>query len=556
MFQPEPTAYLQVSTGYALPHGLPEYTFEETPALRLSDGRGSVAAGAGGNGAGALLYGSPIYSANSASVGPALTAAATYNFHSTTSSATSADATTSTVSAPAHHQSSLPILLKMEPNPDIVAQQEAARDYQPQLEGPLVGKKTPSTAITEEYAKADPVYVQKTLVLPQTYTHYRPIQGDGNCGWRAIGFGYFETLVKSGSKARVEAERQRLEALNAVLENVGGFSAYLFQDFVDETFALLQKMAELINDPSQAIGELLEAFNTPDISSSIMYHFRLLASAYLKGNRDTYSAFVTTDSGVDGYCQEVLERPGIEIDHLGLILLVNVLLKPVDFVLEVAYLDRSPGSEVNTYRFPEEANNRHPSELGPIIHLLYRPDHYDILYAPEPVNIQVHRVGGFSQSYEIESTPMGLHSYGTVDFQQLSSMIPGFGASATGLAPLLDTNPSPLTTYSPSPVSSWVTAPYVDPIQQAPPAPLPVPTPAPAPAPQTHPLRFSEYCQLREYTDNNTWREQTLQTTTFKNSHFNVAHYNNPNFQPEEYKPGADDHDTPPRSSGRKRGSV
>ena len=31
-------------------------------------------------------------------------------------------------------------------------------------QGPLVGKKTPSTAITEEYAKADPVYVQKTLV--------------------------------------------------------------------------------------------------------------------------------------------------------------------------------------------------------------------------------------------------------------------------------------------------------------------------------------------------------------------------------------------------------
>ncbi len=60
-----------------------------------------------------------------------------------------------------------------------------------------------SNAITEEYAKADPVYVQKTMVrtqfalnysmvpltrstqvLPQTYSHYRPIQGDGNCGWR------------------------------------------------------------------------------------------------------------------------------------------------------------------------------------------------------------------------------------------------------------------------------------------------------------------------------------------------------------------------------------
>lgn len=34
----------------------------------------------------------------------------------------------------------------------------------PCLQGALVSKKTPSTAITEEYAKADPVYVQKTSV--------------------------------------------------------------------------------------------------------------------------------------------------------------------------------------------------------------------------------------------------------------------------------------------------------------------------------------------------------------------------------------------------------
>jgi len=372
----------------------------------------------------------------------------------------------------------------------------------------------------------------------------------------AIVFGYMETLIKGGSKAHFDAERQRIEQLNSLLETIGGFSAYMCQDFVDETLALMQKLADHVGNRELAMTELREAFNTPDISNAVLYHFRLLASSYLKGNRDTYSAFVTTPTGVDGYCVEVLERPHVEIDHLGVILLVNVLLKDAGFVLEVAYLDRSPGSAVNTYRFPEEANRRHPSELGPIIHLLYRPDHYDILYVPEPVNLQVHRVAGFSQSYEIESSPMTLHNFDGVDLHTLSSIIPGFG-TAPAMAPMIDTTPSPLTAYSPSPVSPWVSSPYVDQVQQAPPAPLPIPTPAPAPAPpQTHPLRFSEYCQLREYVDNSTWREQTLQTTTFKNSHFNVAHYNNPNFQPEEYKPGADDHDTPPRTSGRKRGSV
>jgi hypothetical protein len=65
-----------------------------------------------------------------------------------------------------------------------------------------VGEKKNSHAITEEYAKADPIYVAKTAVsasadlhctstnclvckaLPQKYSHYRPILGDGNCGWR------------------------------------------------------------------------------------------------------------------------------------------------------------------------------------------------------------------------------------------------------------------------------------------------------------------------------------------------------------------------------------
>ena len=134
--QPEPTAYLQMSTGFAMPHGLPDYTFDETP-LRLSDGRGPGGAGVGGHAASALLYGTPIFStAGSAGVGPA--PAGSFDFHhshsSTTSSAAPA-ASSSAISTPSHHRPSLPILLKMEPNSDdLVAQQAAAREYQPRLE--------------------------------------------------------------------------------------------------------------------------------------------------------------------------------------------------------------------------------------------------------------------------------------------------------------------------------------------------------------------------------------------------------------------------------------
>lgn len=61
---------------------------------------------------------------------------------------------------------------------DLEAQEALARDFQPaldvrcanctckyqtdELQGPLVGEKKSSHAITEEYAKADPIYVAKT----------------------------------------------------------------------------------------------------------------------------------------------------------------------------------------------------------------------------------------------------------------------------------------------------------------------------------------------------------------------------------------------------------
>ncbi|KAJ4420209.1 hypothetical protein N0V85_000694 [Neurospora sp. IMI 360204] len=442
-----------------------------------------------------------------------------------------------------------------------LAAAQGYHEYQPELNDPPVGGKLPSTAITEEYAKADPVYVQKTRSLPATYSHYRPMLGDGNCGWRAIGFGYFETLIKLGNKAQVDAERERLESLNEYIHHHGGFDPMVFVDFVEETDVLLKGVSDKLDDPEEAMVEITAAFNDADISNAIIYHLRLLASSWLKENRASHEAFLTTDGGLDKYCQRVIEVPNVEIEQLGLQALVNVLLKPIGFVLKIAYLDRSPGSEVNTYSFPEEAISQPTSPLDPVICLLYRPDHYDILYPvdptppPAPTNIQVFRAT--IPQYEITSAPPFT---ATGDYGLLTAL-PGFSSSPSPLGALgvglCSPLGSPLAPFTQAPAPSWMSAPFgTEPLQPVA-APLPIAATAPPPPPrqQTHPLRFSEYCQMPEYVENDTWREPTFQTSTFKNSHFNVAHYNNPNFQPEEYKPENDEYDPPPRS-GRKRGSV
>lgn len=449
---------------------------------------------------------------------------------------------------------------------ELAAQEAAAREFQPRLDGPLVGDRTLSTAISNEYAKADPVYVEKTLALPNMYSHYRPVQGDGNCGWRAIGFGYFETLIQNGDRNEVEGEVARITSLNQVLISVG-YDSLLFEDMVEETINLLKDISARMPDQNSAMAILADRFNDRECSNAIIYHLRLLASSCLKAYPAPYEPFIPEGLGIAGYCSDVIERVDREIEHLGITLLVNVLLKPINFVLEIAYLDRSPGSQVNIYRFPDGAESQGPT-IGSVIYLLYRPDHYDLLYRA-PVDIQVNRVASFAHQ-PIEAHHR-LDAYSSVDFEQLA-MIPGFSYAATSMAPLESQSltstmggnfvavpqqaqwiPQPAFTATvpshPAPPRQAPVAPSASPAEPTPvpsrPGPVRGSLATPAPAPQTYPLRFSqEYYKL----ENSTFPEPNFTTAMFKNSHYNKAHYNNPDFHPEEWAPDDDCAET--RGSG------
>ncbi|RYP55186.1 hypothetical protein DL768_000180 [Monosporascus sp. mg162] len=451
--------------------------------------------------------------------------------------------------------------LKMEQSPtsDISQQQAAARDYKPVLEGPMVGEKTTSHAITQEYAKADRTYVAKTLALPQTYSHFRPIQGDGNCGWRAIGFAYFETLVRCGDVARVQAELARLQSLNEFIENVGGISPWVFEEMISETFDLFQEIIVAMSSGQDGTRSLVTKFN--DISSSqyIIYHLRLLAASWLRGNSAEFQPYLAVD--INNYIERTVMPVDQEIDAICIRVLVDVLLKPANMVLEIAYLDRSEGAEVNVHRIPEEVNGQNLAASGSIIYLLYRPGHYDILYrdpvlqhppAPTaPVSLEVNRVTSFANQQEIQSAVPSLQHFATLDMSPLS-MIPAF--EPEGLSPLVPPQSAPpmSAAYVPS-QSPWIPQPFPEPMQ----APAPVPAQPSPPQQQpatTHPLRFSKwnFPDLPEMAENAASYEPAFTTNTFKNSHFNVAHYSNNNFQPEMYKPEAEEA-AAGRSGPRKR---
>ena len=79
------------------------------------------------------------------------------------------------------------------------------------------------------------------------------------------------------------------------------------------------------------------------------------------------------DKDVIQYCKISVEPHLSEIEHVGITAIFDLLLKPIGFGLEVLYLDRSPGNEVNTYELKSIESDESKLLNVPIIRLLYRP---------------------------------------------------------------------------------------------------------------------------------------------------------------------------------------
>lgn len=377
---------------------------------------------------------------------------------------------------------------------------------------------------------------------------------------------------------------------------------------MEETTILLRDLADVVETSPQGEAESLlnERFNNPEVSNSIVYHMRLLASSWLKANSATYEGFIPEAGGVDNYRKNWIEPVNLEIDHLGMTLLIDVLLKPIGFSVEIVYLDRSEGTQANSHIFQQEDTNGVPTNPNaPMIHLLYRPSHYDILYKDglstqafhdarhRAGNIQVKRATTFSRP-QIQSTPA---DYTPIDMSILSC-IPGFSLPPapqqshhgfpTQFQPQVEQSFTPTSISSSiSPISPGAssTTTQSSTIQNPFPSQVPSQSTLASPSltsphstfpagttqlpihthlPPTHRLSVSSHPPISPHHSSDVsspnsmsasfrpskyeweaaadWQDSpTFQTNTFKNSHYNVAHFNNPNFQPEEWTPESDE---------------
>jgi ubiquitin thioesterase protein OTUB1 len=303
-----------------------------------------------------------------------------------------------------------------------------------------------------------------------------------------------ETLLELHDEKLLQDEITRMRNLtNYVVES--GYELWIFEDMRDECLETLQACTTLLDLPaSQAEAELLRMFNKQDTSDAIVYWLRLLTCAHFREHAARFEPYVPELAGVDAYCKENLEPPYTEIEHLGLTALMEVLLDPIGVGVQINYLDRTPGPEMNHYNLAPKSTARST------IQLLYRPGHYDLLYkiseqasarrqmsehqilnaASAQSNMQVNRATSFSQQHQIQSTPADY--YGTslgylLSLPQLSGPLPAFtGFQTQGFVP--ESTPYGLSSqtassYSmdyPKSMSPEAAAPTPDNLTQLPPA--------------------------------------------------------------------------------------
>jgi ubiquitin thioesterase protein OTUB1 len=401
----------------------------------------------------------------------------------------------------------------------------------------------------------------------------------------AIGFSYFEKLVETGNQATVEGEIARLVHFNQMLLSVGGY--HNWENFADECINLLAEVSHAMSNPGTALRIIIQRWNDVDASNGIIIYFRMLSATFLKMNATIYDPLLAVNHGVADCFSTNIELANTQVETMGLVALVHVLLKPTNFVLEIAHLDRTQGKEANVYHFLKEANGQDRSALGTAIYLLYRVNHYDVLYrspprpatnpaalAPDLVPLQVY--SGFIDNAAI-STQTDLDIYSKVDLETLA-MNPVFGTSSPTMSPVTSyMGPHISEPFSPGWRNPWApqscdgfaaaiaAAAPPSPSPQPPPQPHPFLAPVPLPnssAPmspraystmgtqpgveRTTSLTPSLECAVRfspmqlEYDDGmSNYPEPAflVTTNTFKNSVWNRAHFCNPDFHPEEWTP-------------------
>lgn len=226
----------------------------------------------------------------------------------------------------------------------------------------LVTVALPTETLLPEYSD-DPVFLAKCRQLCAGYPRIRRTRGDGNCFYRGFGFAYLDQLRSRppGDAAQLrELCRQRKDAIIGL-----GYSAVTVDDFCDAFCDLV----ETIERGECTTADLEAVFNNQGQSDYVVVFLRLLVSGHLQRNAEFFQSFLDREQTMRDFCATEVEPMRHESDHIHIIALTQTL----ETCIAVEYMHREGGG-ISRHLFPDSEGST------PVLTLLYRPGHYDIIY--------------------------------------------------------------------------------------------------------------------------------------------------------------------------------
>eukprot|EP00800_Vazella_pourtalesii_P021718 TRINITY_DN8191_c1_g1_i3.p1 TRINITY_DN8191_c1_g1~~TRINITY_DN8191_c1_g1_i3.p1 ORF type:complete len:251 (-),score=58.42 TRINITY_DN8191_c1_g1_i3:62-814(-) len=228
----------------------------------------------------------------------------------------------------------------------------------------LVGDLESTSVLKSVYAEDDSVYQAKIQEIEKGFSKIRRIRQDGNCFFRSFGFSLMEQLL--ANKSEIDKIKPSLEAVKTDLIAMFGYPEMTVEDFYDNFIEVLDKLKEEETD----LDYLLKTYQDSGLSDYMVCFMRLIVSAELQRNAEFYINFIGSKyPTIKSFLSEEVEPMYVESDHMH----ISGLSGCLDVKVVVQYMDR--GKKVLEHKFQEG------SPINVTVNLLYRPGHYDILYA-------------------------------------------------------------------------------------------------------------------------------------------------------------------------------
>ena len=228
-----------------------------------------------------------------------------------------------------------------------------------------------AAALAGEYdGNANAGFARGIAELDGRYASLRRVRKDGNCFYRGFLYRYVEHLCELQAGRGAGAPHPELERVRAVVR--ASKAKILSVDYEETAIDMFWEMlVEVLDDvPKTTLDQWHAKMNEEHgVAMHIVWFCRVLSAAQIKLNADRFAPFVMDENGVADvaeFCRREVEPVNHECEQVQIIALTEMLEIPV----AIEYLDGSgtPSKLV----FPEGAS--------PVVNLLYRPGHYDILY--------------------------------------------------------------------------------------------------------------------------------------------------------------------------------